>query len=99
MSKKPKKQRFQKRMMNPVECLKTSSKSMPHPQKKMSLDLMTWRLQVFVEKNVSVNLEVAGDRVEGVKEPVESEEMESATADSTFKSVFIKKRSEIVMRV
>lgn len=54
---------------------------------------------MFVEKNVSVNLEVVGDRVEGVKERVESEEVESATADSTFKSVFIKKRSEIVRRV
>lgn len=34
VSKKPKKQRFQKRLMNPVECLKTSSKSMAPPKKK-----------------------------------------------------------------
>lgn len=39
---------------------------------------------MFVEKKVSVILEVAADRVVGVKEQVESEEMKSATADSTF---------------
>ena len=52
---------------------------------------------MLVEKKLSVNLEVAGDRLEGVKEWVESEEMKSAAADSTFKSVFIKKRSGMVM--
>ena len=51
----------------------------------------------LVLEEVSVNLEVAGDRLEGVKERVESEEMKSAAADSTFKSVFIKKRSGMVM--
>lgn len=39
---------------------------------------------MFAEKEVSVTLEVAGDRAVGVEEWVESEEMKSATADSTF---------------
>lgn len=37
------------------------------PQTKL-LDIRTWRLQMFVEKKVSVTLEVARDRVVGVKE-------------------------------
>ena len=49
-----------------------------------------------MEKKLSVNLEVAGDRVEGVREGAESEEMKSAAADSTLTSVFMKKRSGTV---
>lgn len=52
-------------MLNLVECLKIQRKSMATNK---ALGYKTWRLQMFAEKEVSVTLEVAGDRAVGVEE-------------------------------
>lgn len=60
--------------------------------KKRSLDLMTWSSHMFMEIKHFSSLLTAGDRVE-------SEEMKSTIEYSPFKSVFTKKRREIVIMV